>query len=127
LGALSVVGFDPLVRMWVGTARAAAPFDRVPQLDGVLLTDPASLAPYAVDVGNLIHRTPAAVLHAASVDDIRTMIRFCARHGIRVAARGQGHTTHGQSQVSGGLVIDMGGLDEIYAIERDSADVGAGL
>lgn len=127
LGALSVVGFDPLARVWVGTAKAAGPFDRVPPLDGVLLTDPASLAPYAADVGNLIHRTPAAVLHAASVDDIRVMVRFCAHRGIRVAARGQGHTTYGQSQVGGGLVIDMGGLDEIHHIDQDRAEVGGGL
>lgn len=127
LGALSVIGFDPSERRWVSAARAAGPFDRVPPLDGVLLTDAASLAPYANDVGNLIHRTPAAVLHAASVDDIQTMIRFCARRGIQVAARGQGHTTYGQSQVSGGLVIDMGGIDEIHGVDADAADVGAGL
>jgi FAD/FMN-containing dehydrogenase len=113
--------------MWVSSAKAAGPFDHVPPLDGVLLTDAAAVAPYAVDVGNAIHRTPAAVLHAASVDDIRVMIRFCARRRIRVAARGQGHTTHGQSQVSGGLVIDMGGFDAIHDIAQDSADVGAGL
>jgi cytokinin dehydrogenase len=127
LGALSVIGFDSFTRTWVSTAHAASPFDRVPSLDGVLLTDPASLAPYAIDVGNFIHRTPAAVLHAASVDDIRVMIRFCARRGICVAARGQGHTTYGQSQVSGGLIIDMGGFDQIHRIESDEAEVGAGL
>jgi cytokinin dehydrogenase len=127
LGALSVVGFDPFERTWVSAARAAGPFDRIPPLEGVLLTDAASTAPYAIDVGNLIHRTPAAVLHAASIDDIRTMIRFCARRGIHVAARGQGHTTYGQSQVSGGLVIDMGGFDEIHRIDADAAEVGGGL
>lgn len=127
LGAFTVIGFDPLTHVWLSSAKAASPFDRVPALDGVLLTDPASLAPYASDVGNLIHRTPGAVLHAASVDDIRTMVRFCARRGIRVAARGQGHATFGQAQVSGGLVIDMGGLDEIHRIESDHAEVSAGL
>jgi FAD/FMN-containing dehydrogenase len=122
-----VVGFDPIGRLWLSSAKAAGPFDRVPPLDGVLLTDPTSLAPYARDVGNLIHHTPAAVLHAASVEDIQTMIRFCARRGIGVAARGQGHATHGQAQVKGGLVIDMGGLDEIHRIAPDHAEVSAGL
>ncbi len=127
LSAAAVVGFDPIARLWVSSANADSPFDRVPPLDGVLLTDPGSLAPYASDAGNLIHKTPAAVLHAASVDDIRTMIRFCARRGIKVAARGQGHATYGHAQVSGGLVIDMGGLDEIHRIEADHAEVSAGL
>lgn len=127
LSAVAVVGFDPLARLWVSTAKAASPFDRIPPLDGVLLTDATSLSPYATDVGNLVHRTPGAVLHAASVADVQTMIRFCARRRIPVAARGQGHATFGQAQVSGGLVIDMGGLDEIHRIEADHAEVSAGL
>jgi cytokinin dehydrogenase len=127
LGALSVIGFDPLAKLWVSRASARGMFDRLPRLDGVLVTSPASVAPYARDVGNLVHQTPAAVLHAASVDDVRAMIGFCARRGIHVAARGQGHTTNGQSQVRGGLVIDMGGLDQIFRIDSQSAEVGAGV
>ncbi len=120
-------GFDPVARMWVSTARGAGALDRVPRLDGVLVTDAALLAPYASDVGNIVHRMPLAVLRPGSVDDICIMIRFCARRGIKVAARGQGHTTFGQSQVTGGLVIDMGSLNEIHGIDGCSADVDAGL
>jgi FAD/FMN-containing dehydrogenase len=127
LSAFSVLGFDPLARLWVDTAHASGPLDHVPALEGTLVTDPASLAPYATDVGNLIHRTPLAVLYPGSVADISAMIRFCARRGIRVAARGQGHTTFGQSQVSGGLIIDMGSLAEIHCVDTDSAEVDAGL
>ena len=45
----------------------------------------------------------------------------------RVALRGQGHTTSGQSQVDGGLVIDMATIHEIYSVSAARADVGAGL
>ena len=124
-GAL-VLGFDPLSRGWISEAQAA-PFDHVPELDGVVVTDPASVAPYAVDAGNTVHRTPMAVLFPGSVRDIQKMVKFAKKRGIKVAARGQGHTTYGQSQVSGGLVIDMASLAAIHSIDRQRADVAAGM
>jgi len=127
LGATAVVGFNPATRHWVSVANAATPLSGVPPLDGQLLTDPASLAADAVDVGNIIHNTPVAVLRPGSVEDIEKMVRFCRRHDIKVAARGQGHTTFGQSQVLGGLVIEMGTLKAIHSFGPTSADVDAGL
>src|ERR1700753_2718993 len=102
LGAATfVLGFDPATRSWISEARAASAFDHVPALDGQLLTDPTSLSGYADDVGNIINDTPVAVLLPGSVADIQKMVRFCRRHGVKIAARGQGHTTFGQSQVNG--------------------------
>jgi cytokinin dehydrogenase len=126
LGAVAVFGFNPVTRTWVSSAQAASAFDHVPALDGVLLTDPASLAPYATDVGSAIHDTPIAVLKPGSVDDIARMVRFCRRYGISVGPRGQGHTTFGQSQVLAGLVVDMGTLNKIHSISATNADVEAG-
>jgi cytokinin dehydrogenase len=54
------------------------------------------------------------------------MVQFCRRHRIKVATRGQGHTTFGQSQVDGGLVVDMRGLNKIHSIGPTTADVDAG-
>ena len=68
-----------------------------------------------------------AVLLPGSVNDIQKMVRFCANHCIAVGARGQGHTTFGQSQVGGGLVIDMATINQVHAIGNNSANVGAGL
>jgi cytokinin dehydrogenase len=127
LGAAVVVGFDPASRSWISAAQAASPFDHVPPLDGVLLTDPTSLAADAVDIGNVVHSTPVAVLRPGSVEDIRKMIRFCRRLDIQVGARGQGHTTFGQSQVLGGLVIEMSSLNTIHSLGPTSADIDAGL
>lgn len=127
MGALVVLGFDPTARTWIATARASSAFDRLPRLDGEVITDPASLEPYASDAGNTIHHAPVAVLFPGSVADIAKMVQFCRRHRISVGARGQGHTTFGQAQVRGGLVIDMSGLNQIHSITDKSADVGAGL
>ena len=57
-----VVGFDLAGRSWVTRAGAAGDFAELPQLDGTLTTDPATLAAAADDVSHIIHRTPVAVL-----------------------------------------------------------------
>jgi cytokinin dehydrogenase len=126
--AVLVLGFDLRWRRWVSWADArSAPFDDLPPLDGVVITDPASLAADARDVGDIVHQTPVAVLRPGSVDDIQKMIRFCRRYRIKVVARGQGHTTFGQSQVKGGLVIEMASLSTIHSIAPDAAEVDAGV
>jgi cytokinin dehydrogenase len=126
VGATAVLGFNTTARAW-STSDVGTALSRIPALDGVVLTDPSSLAPYATDAGSSVHETPIAVLMPGSVSDIQKMIRFCARHGINVAARGQGHTTFGQSQVGGGLAIDMGPINQIHSITSGRADIGAGL
>ena len=125
VGALVVVGFDPVGRAWA-TQRGGT-FDRVPHLDGRLLFDAADLAPFEDDFGHLVHRTPAAVLEPGSVADIAAMIEFCGARRIPVAPRGQGHQTYGQAQVSGGLVIDLAPLNTVTVDTASSTvSVGAG-
>lgn len=124
--AALVTGFDPVTRRWISEANAAT-MNGVPRLDGTLRTDPASLAPYADDVGKIIHNTPLAVLLPGSVSDIQKMVRFCRSRNIKIVPRGQGHTTFGQSQVQGGLVIDMRSLNKIHSIGPSTADVDAGV
>jgi len=127
LGAAAfVMGFDPVTRTWISEARAAT-FDRVPPLDGQLKTDPTSLAPYAEDVGKVVFEAPVALLLPGSVKDIQKMVQFCRRHGIKIAPRGEGHTTDGQSQVAGGLVIDMRAMNKIHTIGRRTVEVDAGV
>ncbi|HTV23863.1 MAG TPA: FAD-binding protein [Polyangiaceae bacterium] len=126
VGASVALGFDPIARSWVAAANAAGRFDRCPELEGELLTDPASLAAVASDNGNIIVNTPVAVLRPGSVRDVVEMVRFCRRRGIVVAARGQGHTCHGQSLAGGGLVIAMSSLNQIHSISARGADVDAG-
>jgi FAD/FMN-containing dehydrogenase len=113
-----VLGLDPLTRTW--TASAAGPIDRVPHLDGQLLFDPASLEAASDDFGHMVHQAPIAVLKPGSVEDVATMVRYCRKHGLKVAGRGQGHATHGQAQVPAGLVIDLGTLDAIEIHGREA-------
>ena len=121
-----VLGFDPVSRSWVTTASAAGGSVNFPGLDGLLLTDATSRAAYAHDFGNTVHRTPLAVLKPGSVHDVEKAVKFCRNHDIAVAARGQGHSTFGQSQVQGGLLIDMSTLSQVEEINDDYAVVQAG-
>jgi cytokinin dehydrogenase len=67
------------------------------------------------------------VLRPGSVKDIVKMVRFARKHYLKVAARGQGHSTYGQPQVDAGVVVDMNGLSTIHSIAADRADVDAGV
>jgi cytokinin dehydrogenase len=107
-----------------GTVRA--PFESVPPLDGTLLLDEATRRTYAQDYGQIIHEQPSAVLRPGSVDDIRQMVGFARRFGLRITARGQGHQPFGQAQVSGGVVIDMRSLRTVHSVSADRLDVDAG-
>lgn len=130
--AAAVIGFDPTARAWATerTVRESAAhsggFDQVPPLDGELLTDDASRDAAAEDFGHIVHRRPAAVLRPGSVDDVVVMVRFCREHRIPVAPRGQAHTTHGQAQTEGGLVIETSPLDHIGPLRGGTVTVGAG-
>ena len=127
LGALAVAGFDPRARGWITTAHAAANFDAVPPLSGSLFFDAAHRQAAADDFGHLIHATPAAVLLPGTASDVVKMVRFCRRHRIPVAMRGQGHAQYGQCQVQAGLVIDTSSLGTIYSLTEQGARVDAGV
>jgi cytokinin dehydrogenase len=131
LAAVAVAGFDLHTRSWVtaaelatGQARTAPGF---PSFDGELLTDEASLTAAADDFGHHIHRRPRAVLRPGSVRDVVRLLDFTSRHGIEVAARGQGHSTLGQAQVEAGVVIDMSALATIHEIRPGDVWVDAGV
>lgn len=128
--AVAVVGFDTVLRGWVSAAeRTRAPLalaEGFPSFDGSLLTDGASLAAASDDFGHLVHRQPSAVLKPGSVNDVVEMIRFARRNGIKVAARGQGHSTQGQSQVEAGVVVDMSTLAAIQEVNTADALVEGG-
>ncbi|WP_308169971.1 FAD-binding protein [Acrocarpospora catenulata] len=61
------------------------------------------------------------------VEDVVTVVKFCRRHGIPVAPRGQGHSLAGQSQVAGGIVLETSGLAAVHALEEDRVTVDAGI
>jgi FAD/FMN-containing dehydrogenase len=128
----AVLGFDPVRRSWV-TEAAAATLTGIPPLDGTLFVDAAHLAVAADDFGHIISRTPVAVLLPGSAQDIVKMVRFARAHGLKIAAKGQGHSQFGQAQARGGIIVDSSSLATIHSISSGSghgpffADVDAGV
>jgi hypothetical protein len=124
-GAIVVAGFDTGLRTWVSAAELehwpTALAEDFPAFDGVLLLDDASRTAAADDFGHLVHRQPLAVLKPGSVNDVVELIKFARRNDIKVAARGQAHSTQGQAQVEAGVVIDMATLATIHEINPTNA------
>jgi cytokinin dehydrogenase len=122
-----VIGFDVANRSWVTSASAISLFESLPPLSGVLYTDNTTLAAAADDFGHIVHRQPIAVLKPGSIEDIIRIIQFSRTYKIKIAARGQGHSTYGQSQVEAGVIINMSTLNKIHSISADRAIVEAGV
>jgi cytokinin dehydrogenase len=120
-----ITGFDPVSGNWISGAMGHKSVISVPPLAGSLLFDDTDISAAADDFGHIVHRRPVAVLRPGSAGDVASMLRFCSDLGIPAAARGQGHATYGQAQVAGGLVIEMGTLDDI-TVAGDQVTVGAG-
>jgi FAD/FMN-containing dehydrogenase len=61
----------------------------------------------------MIDRRPAVIVRAASTDDIAPTVRRARALGLRLAIRGGGHNVAGHGTVEGGLVLDLGALDDV--------------
>ncbi|WOK93556.1 cytokinin dehydrogenase 4 [Canna indica] len=101
-------------------------------LAGNLTFHDVSLA--ANDFGNRYQLLPSAVLHPGSVSDVAATLKHVFQLGagseLTVAARGHGHSLHGQAQAPGGIVISMESLTgsgtRVHAGEQPYADASGG-
>ena len=66
------------------------------------------------------------MLKPGSVSDVEKLVGFARRNSIKVAARGQGHSTQGQAQVEAGVVVDMSTLATVHEINPTNALVDGG-
>lgn len=78
------------------------------------------------DFGHIVRRSPRAVFKPASAADIAGLVRWAGNQGLKVAARGQGHSTYGRAMAGGGIVIDMSAMNAIHGVQSDRIVVDAG-
>src|SRR5688572_6937802 len=91
-----------------------------------IIRDEAICRAVAQDYGGYVRRVPDGTIQATSSEDVVDAVRYATQHSIKLAARGAGHSTHGQSQADGGLVLDLRGLDRVLDLTPDSILVEAG-
>ncbi|MGH3674086.1 MAG: FAD-binding protein, partial [Pseudonocardiaceae bacterium] len=94
--------------------------------DGMVDCDDAGLRLAAEDFGHLVHHPPRAVLRPSTIADVAAIVAFAGEAGLNVAARGAGHSSYGQAQSSGGIVLDMSGLSLVSELHADRVTVQAG-
>jgi FAD/FMN-containing dehydrogenase len=73
-------------------------------------------------------RFPAAIVVCDNTNDVGNAVRWARQERIPLRARSGGHSYEAFSVVDGGLVIDVGGLNQIDVdMSRGQAVVGAGV
>ena len=108
----------------MGTAQADP--DHAPPPGGDISWDPRARAAAAGDFGRMIQKQPRGVFKPASGADIAHLLRWAKDHGLKVAARGQGHSIYGRALAEDGVVIDMGAIGKIHQVQTDRIVVDAG-
>lgn len=72
-------------------------------------------------------RYPDAVMVATTVAAVQTAVTFCHRHRIRVSPRTGGHNWFAiWLQGPGSVILDVGGLDQVEALDVDTMTLTAG-
>ena len=72
-------------------------------------------------------RRPALIVRPSTVDDVVAAVRFGRERDLEIAVRGGGHSAVGHSTTDGGLVIDLGRMNEVTVdADRQLARTGGG-
>ena len=61
----------------------------------------------------MFDRRPALVVRPSNVNDVVAAVRFGRERDLEIAIRGGGHSAVGHSTTDGGLVIDLGRMNEV--------------
>ncbi|XP_009408161.2 cytokinin dehydrogenase 3 [Musa acuminata AAA Group] len=82
----------------------------------------------SLDFGRLVFNSPSAVLKPRSPKDISLLLTFLSASSfgeVTVAARGAGHSIHGQAQALDGIVIEMDSIpSDIYIHKKGDDEAG---
>jgi FAD/FMN-containing dehydrogenase len=94
--------------------------------DGHLSVSASDRAAATADFGRMRDERPLAVLRPASVADVARVVKYARAADAGVAARGRGHSTYGQAQCAGGIVVDMSSLEAVSMIGSRTLDAEGG-
>ena len=115
-----------LVAQANGMATAQADTCETPSVGGEFSCDAQALAATTDDFGHLVRKKARAVFRPKSVADIAGLLQWAGSRGLKVVARGQGHSTYGRAMADGGVVVDMTTMSAIHDVQPDRIVVDAG-
>src|SRR5512145_288244 len=80
--------------------------------------------PTVNDIHSALNETTVAeIATVSSVEDVQRAIRRAAEGGVPVAIAAGRHAMGGQQFCSGGLLLDVHGLDDVVALDRDHGTI----
>jgi FAD binding domain-containing protein/berberine-like enzyme len=75
----------------------------------------------------MIERRPAAIVHASGNADAIAAVRYARTNGLPVSVRGGGHNVAGSALSDGGVVIDLGDVNDVRVdLGRRTVRAGGG-
>ncbi|KAL7590881.1 hypothetical protein Lser_V15G32842 [Lactuca serriola] len=77
-----------------------------------LYADSTSIKTASSDFGKLFQETPFAVFYPSTISDIVHLVKssYTSSSPFKIAARGHGHSVHGQAMAKEGVVVEMTSL-----------------
>ncbi|AMY56244.1 MULTISPECIES: FAD-binding protein [Nocardiaceae] len=96
-------------------------------MSGIWHTDDVHLTSAGADFGNCIHAKPSVVVVPRTVADVQEALRYTAARNLSLAVRGSGHSTYGQCQADGGVVLDMKRFNTVHDVRSGQATIDAGV
>lgn len=78
------------------------------------------LSDYGQDFGRMVSSHPVGVFMPSTVEMLQLFLKIASDYKIKITCRGRGNSAFGQSQVDGGVVIDLSKMD--IGIEYPSDD-----
>ena len=104
--------------MLISQVQPWSPLQAPEQLALNLSCDPTAISLASTDFGHTVHENPLGVLNPSSIHDISNLIKISNSLPIpfTIAARGQGHSVHGQAMAGDGVVVNMTELIGSYGI-----------
>ncbi|XP_010247026.1 PREDICTED: cytokinin dehydrogenase 3-like [Nelumbo nucifera] len=110
-------------------------------MDSILLNFHRPTSSETLDFGRIVQHSPTSVLKPNTPEDISSLLKTISSssryNSLTVAARGAGHSIHGQAHALDGIVIDMTSLPKCIRIGKTKVgsdqkdcffvDVGGGV
>jgi len=88
--------------------------------------DLTSRAEAADDFGHSVHYLPSKVYYPTTDQEVSAIVKEARRTNDQIAVRGVGHSTNGQAQCCGCIVVSMKNMNQVREVTDDFIYVEAG-